>query len=124
MTDLTENQKQLIRKWRAIKYTEDTDISDINEEICKLLDNSSITKKEILGIIDTLKEQSYLYEELNDMIFDSGSEFYLENLKDDDLVNKNFNEKTKQKVVIGLYRITCTRLAHREIKKYVILNDR
>ena len=95
MTDLTENQKQLISKWRAIKYTEDTDISDINEEICKLLDNSAITKKEMLGIIDTLKEQSYLYEELNDMIFDSGSEFYLENLKDDDLVNKNFNEKTK-----------------------------
>ena len=95
MTDLTENQKQLISKWRAIKYIEDTDISDINEEICKLLDNSSITKKEILGIIDTLKEQSYLYEELNDMIFDSESEFYLENLKDDDLVNKNFNEKTK-----------------------------
>ena len=93
--DLTENQKQLISKWRAIKYPEDTDISDINEEICKLLDNSSITKKEILDIIDTLKEQSYLYEELNDMIFDSGSEFYLENLKDDDLVNKNFNEKTK-----------------------------
>ncbi len=119
MTDLTENQKQLISKWRAIKYTEDTDISDINEEICKLLDNSFITKKEILGIIDTLKEQSYLYEELNDMIFDSGSEFYLENLKDDDLVNKNFNEKTKQKVVIGFYRITCTRLAHREIKKYI-----
>ena len=43
MKDLTENQKQFIRNWVAIRNTE---VEEIDGEIDKVIQNSPITKKE------------------------------------------------------------------------------
>tara|TARA_B100001057_G_scaffold191662_1_gene192616 strand:+ start:450 stop:752 length:303 start_codon:yes stop_codon:yes gene_type:complete len=86
MTDLTENQKQFIRNWVAIRNTE---VEEINGEIDKVIQNSPITKKEFLDILDTLKLEKNLYEELEDMIYAEDSDYFLEDLKDEDLLAKN-----------------------------------
>ena len=86
MTDLTENQKQFIRNWVAIRNTE---VEEINGEIDKVIQNSPITKKEFLDILDTLKLEKNLYEELEDMIYAEDSDYFLEDLKDEDLLDKN-----------------------------------
>ena len=86
MTDLTENQKQFIRNWVAIRNTE---VEEIDGEIDKVIQNSPITKKEFLDILDTLKLEKNLYEELEDMIYAEDSDYFLEDLKDEDLLAKN-----------------------------------
>ena len=86
MKDLTENQKQFIRNWVAIRNTE---VEEIDGEIDKVIQNSPITKKEFLDILDTLKLEKNLYEELEDMIYAEDSDYFLEDLKDEDLLSKN-----------------------------------
>lgn len=86
MTDLTENHKQFIRNWVAIRNTE---FEETNGEIDKVIQNSPITKKEFLDILDTLKLEKNLYEELEDMIYAEDSDYFLEDLKDEDLLAKN-----------------------------------
>ena len=86
MKDLTENQKQFIRNWVAIRNTE---VEEIDGEIDKVIQNSPITKKEFLDILDTLKLEKNLYEELEDMIYAEDSDYFLEDLKDEDLLAKN-----------------------------------
>ena len=86
MTNLTENQKQFIRNWVAIRNTE---VEEIDGEIDKVIQNSPITKKEFLDILDTLKLEKNLYEELEDMIYAEDSDYFLEDLKDEDLLAKN-----------------------------------
>ena len=86
MKDITENQKQFIRNWVAIRNTE---VEEINGEIDKVIQNSPITKKEFLDILDTLKLEKNLYEELEDMIYAEDSDYFLEDLKDEDLLAKN-----------------------------------
>jgi len=86
MTDLTENQKQFIRNWVAIRNTK---VEEIDGEIDKVIQNSPITKKEFLDILDTLKLEKNLYEELEDMIYAEDSDYFLEDLKDEDLLAKN-----------------------------------
>jgi len=86
MTDLTENQKQFIRNWVAIRNTK---VEEIDGEIDKVIQNSPITKKEFLDILDTLKLEKNLYEELEDMIYAEDSDYFLEDLKDEDLLSKN-----------------------------------
>ena len=98
---LTENQKTFITGWESIEHDEDTDISDINEAIYSLIVSSSITKTEILGILDILKQKSEnltdhsdwvvqpseMYDELTtEMLFHEDSDFYLESLEDEDLL--------------------------------------
>ena len=48
MKDITENQKQFIRNWVAIRNTE---VEEIDGEIDKVIQNSPITKKEFLDIL-------------------------------------------------------------------------
>jgi len=86
MKDLTENQKQFIRNWVAIRNTK---VEEIDGEIDKVIQNSPITKKEFLDILDTLKLEKNLYEELEDMIYAEDSDYFLEDLKDEDLLSKN-----------------------------------
>ena len=86
MKDITENQKQFIRNWVAIRNTE---VEEIDGEIDKVIQNSPITKKEFLDILDTLKLEKNLYEELEDMIYAEDSDYFLEDLKDEDLLAKN-----------------------------------
>ena len=54
-----------------------------------MIQNSPITKKEFLDILDTLKLEKNLYEELEDMIYAKDSDYFLEDLKDEDLLAKN-----------------------------------
>jgi len=92
MTDLTENQKQFIRNWVAIR---DTEREEIDEAIYKMIQNSPITKKEFLEILGTLELEQNLYVELEDMIYNEHSVFFLENLENEDLLTKNDFVKIK-----------------------------
>ena len=104
MQNLTKNQKQFISGWEAIEHDEETDISDINESIYELIASSSITKSEILGILEILKRKSKdlsdhsdwvvrpseMYEEFEtEMLFHKDSDFYLGSLEDGDLLKTN-----------------------------------
>ena len=62
MTSFTESQKKFINGWELIEHNKDTDISSINEDIYNLVLNTSITKKEILIILEILEQKSLTTE--------------------------------------------------------------
>ena len=93
MTDtkrLTEKQKLFEKRFeRSGQYLSD----EANKEICNILDAIQITKKEIESLLEDLKYDKVLYDELEDTLYNEESEYCVENLKEEDVVKrKNKNQ--------------------------------
>ena len=61
---------------------------EANKEICNILDSVQITKKEIEDLLEDLKFDKVLYDELEDTLYNEESEYYAENLKENDVVKR------------------------------------
>jgi len=83
--DLTEKQKLFEKRFeRSGQYLSD----EANKEICNILDSVQITKKEIQDLLEDLKFDKVLYDELEDTLYNEESEYYAENLKENDVVKR------------------------------------